>query len=643
MDKVWSFLIKTSPWLLLVLPIQLLTLELPATRYLSVWLIILVLVLILYRTTQRNELLVDFTVLLIYSIFLGVIAENRECSCYLTQHLTWVVMMVYLLACTQVVRTHVTAPFFVEKPTQDWRWYASLLGVFLAAIALRMQNIQFLPVFGGDEANAALYGIAVRDGVIKNLFGSGWYEFPAMWFVIPALTHTLLPDGMLAVRIHSILIGSLTTVALVWAIRPLLPLWLATSAGVTLAFFGAHIFFSQIGLNNIYDGFFLVVMIGFLTRQGERITTARWGLIGLVIGLALYGYTSARLLPVIFGLWVLLSIWQHNHLWREYLYGFLLVATIAGVIAAPLLVHYYYRPDNMVAPMVRTSFFSQDIQGLTLFERIERDTGRSMSTQLWDYFVASVGAITVGASDGWYRFSRGLVGPIIAIPFVIGIVSALITRKALMMRLAVMAVLLFLLMSVLSHPVGSGQRLVTVLPLVAMLSAYGLAAVDQFLRRYVPAWLAVLSVVAVLALGSYVNCDAYFRQFLQYEGGVGDGNSRVADFYGQHARRLPAGTVVDVYISDHFQQRANASIIYNSRHLDYREVTAELPARADATLIIVPIGHIQEATLPVEFIRSEYVAKPSNDILLTVAYHPALQRYFADLVIDRVFPPRFGQ
>jgi hypothetical protein len=643
MNKVWSTWLRVAPWLLSLLPLQIVAIELPTTSYIGLGLGLIVLMLILYRTSLRYGLYVRCVAVLFYSIMLGYIAEQNMYELYATQHAMWAVMLIDIVAVTHVTYSDNHAPPFFEKNSLDWYVTGAMLGVFAVAFGLRMTNINYLPVFGGDEASATLFGIAVRDGVVNNLFASGWYEFPAMWFIIPALVHTILPDGMLAVRIHSIIIGSLTCVALVWVLRPLLPLWLATSAGVMLAFIGVHIFFSQIGLNNIYDGFLLVVMFGLLVRQSMSITTAHWGYLGLVIGFALYGYTSARLLPVIFGVWVLMMLWHQKAQWREYSRGFVFVAMFAGVVVAPLLVHYFYRPENMVAPMVRTSFFSTDAEGLSLFARIERDTGRDMWLQLWDHAVASVDALTLHEVTGWYQFSDGLSGLTITTLFVIGIVYTLLPHSALIMRLAVSAVILYLVMSSLSHPIGAGQRLVTAMPLVVMLSAYGLTAIDQILRRYNRAWVSVCVVVLTLGFSSFTHYYAYFNQFLLYEGGAGDGNSRTADFYNQHARMLPAETVVDVYRTGDFNREVNASIDYHSRHLKYSEVTPDQPARINAKVIVIPIGYDGTVDIPSNFIRSIFVVKPSDEILITIAYHPDLQPYLADLAIDRKYPPRFGE
>jgi hypothetical protein len=76
MGKVWSFCINVSPWLLLVLPVQLLLIELTTTPYLGLGQIILAFVLILYRTSHRNELLVRSGILLVYSVLLGITAET---------------------------------------------------------------------------------------------------------------------------------------------------------------------------------------------------------------------------------------------------------------------------------------------------------------------------------------------------------------------------------------------------------------------------------------------------------------------------------------------------------------------------------------------------------------------------------------
>lgn len=646
MDKTWVYCVKLIPWLLLILPIQLLVYELTTTPYLALVQIILAMTVILYRTSYENERLIRLVAILLYSILLGVVVETTPYELYTTYHTTWVLMITYLV-CMPRVHGEVASLNDYSPPMSYSRVDGIVLAiVFAISFGIRIYNIEQFPIFGGDEANAALYGIAVRDGVAKNLLGSGWYEFPAMWFVIPAFTHSLLADGMIAVRIHAVIVGSLTCMAIVWALRPLYSIWIAAIAGITLAFFGVHIFFSQIGLNNIYDGFFLVVLFGLLIRQLPKPSDMRWNMIGIVIGVALYGYTSARLLPVIFTCWIIVRVVQLRNAREELvaqLRGFLTVTLVAGIVAAPLLVHYFYRPENMVAPLVRFSFISMDESGLTLFERVANDSGRSIPVLLWDHFVASVSALTIGVSDGWYEYSSGLTGRIMLIPFAIGSVYVLLRRSEWVMRLALFTIFLFMIMSMLSHPVGAGQRLVTAMPLVAMMVAVGCSALYIFLQRHIKQWKAIICVVVMLSLGTYVNYDAHFLQFMQYQGGIGDPNSSVANFYGQHARRFPKGTIVDNYISPDFQQDANASINYNSRHLDYREISPELPPRADAQVILVPIGRESDVDIPANFMQTTFVIKPSNEVLLTITYHPDLHPYVADLVIDRIFPPRFEE
>lgn len=69
-----------------------------------------------------------------------------------------------------------------------------------------------------------------------------------------------------------------------------------------------------------------------------------------------------------------------------------------------------------MAPLVRFSFLTHVEPGVSLFARIERETGVSLVSQIVRHVWISIKAMSIGPLDGWYRFPRGVVGPILVIP-----------------------------------------------------------------------------------------------------------------------------------------------------------------------------------------------------------------------------------
>jgi hypothetical protein len=510
----------------------------------------------------------------------------------------------------------------------------------VVAIVIRAHGIETAPVIGGDEANAALYALEILNGRVRNLFQSGWYEFPALWFSLPALSHAIFADPIWALRGHAVLVGALSCATLTWALRPILgSSWYAIAGGLLLACFGLHIYFSQIGLNNIFDGLTMTILLGLLARQSEQYAPMRWGWLGLWLGIALYGYTSARLFPLIVVFWAVRMWWHRPQQRGALLDGMAVVALIALIVVAPLLVHYVYRPDNFMAPLVRFSYMSEIEPGYSLFARIERDTGVTVFRQLWQHVIITVKAISVGPTDGWYVFSRGVVGPVLVIPLLIGTIRAIDALHRPMWHVAVAGVIGFIVVSVLSHPVGSGQRLIALLPVLIGLCLVGMQWMERMLQRWLPPVLATGVVVMILGTSMYTHINDYVVRFLWHEGGVGDINSRAIDYYGQFMRRLPPGTVVDILVGPDFQRAANVGVAYHARHLDALEIPEGMAPRPEAQVWVVPGARLDPPVAPPGFAEARYIVMPEGTVWLTIYYADSLRALFQDIPAPQVYPP----
>jgi len=630
--------LRALPWLLVGLPLQLLGYEITTTPIIGLGLLGIVAALVLYRTTAHNEMYLRLLLLAGYSLGIGVIAQFDLHGLYMLQHLSWVVVIVSALH--TVARTAHPVPASTATSAPEWYWWSAVAGVGIVAAVIRAHGIETAPVIGGDEANAALYGLEVLNGTVRNLFQSGWYEFPALWFSLPALSHAIFADPMWALRGHAVLIGALSCATLTWALRPMLASpWYAVAGGLLLACFGLHINFSQIGLNNIFDGLTMTILLGLLARQSEQYAPMRWGWIGVWLGIALYGYTSARLFPLIIALWAV-RMWWHRPTQRGALLdGMAVIVTMALIVLAPLLVHYVYRPDNFQAPLMRLSYLSDVEPDISLFARIERDTGVSVWSQLWQHVIITVKAISVGPTDGWYVFSRGVVGPVLVIPLLIGARRAIDALHRPMWHVTVAGVIGFIVVSVLSHPVGSGQRLIALMPLLIVLCLLGMQWLARLLQRWIPPLLATGMVVMILGASMYTHLNDYFEHFLWREGGVGDVNSRVVDYYGQFMRRLPPGTVVDILIGPDFQRAANVGVAYHARHLDALEIPEGMPMRPNAQVWVIAGSRLAALPPMPGLSQAQYVVMPEGTVWLTIRYVESLHPFVATVPHQQLYPP----
>lgn len=179
------------------------------------------------------------------------------------------------------------------------RWEMGLaLLLASAALLLRGLGLEELPAtLSGDEGSAGLDAVRFAHGEANNLLGLGWFSFPAFYFAFQGAAVSLLGNTVTALRITSALGGALTVFALYWLARSLFGRATALMAATYLAGSHYHVHFSRIGLQNIWDGFFLVVVLWGVWsgwKEGRRLPLL---IAGLALGLGHYFYVSMRVAP----------------------------------------------------------------------------------------------------------------------------------------------------------------------------------------------------------------------------------------------------------------------------------------------------------------------------------------------------------
>jgi 4-amino-4-deoxy-L-arabinose transferase-like glycosyltransferase len=231
------------------------------------------------------------------------------------------------------------------------------------AFAVRVIRLDELPlVLSMDESIDGLDALQlVRAGwltpFLQNNFGR-----ETLFLYIQGIALHLFGISNFALRFSSVAMGTLT-VPLLYAVGRRL---FARGMGKTEAFFSVHIgllaatdiavgywhiYFSRLALRAIVLPPILLASMWCLWRA-RRLTTLSfsaglpwWGIAGLLLGLALYTYTAARLLTLLFVL--LIGVWlaQERNKRRQIGLGLAVFVGITAVVSSPLLVYFMHNPQ----------------------------------------------------------------------------------------------------------------------------------------------------------------------------------------------------------------------------------------------------------------------------------------------------------
>jgi 4-amino-4-deoxy-L-arabinose transferase-like glycosyltransferase/SAM-dependent methyltransferase len=225
-----------------------------------------------------------------------------------------------------------------------WEAFAVLL-IFLVSLALRLGNLTSHPyILSGSEASIGLDAAAVAGGQLRDPFAAAWLSNPTMPAFLMALPVKLIGQTILAVRILSPLIGSLTVVLTYLVGRMFWGPIAGIIAALLLAGSHIHIHYSRIGLTNIWDPLILLLTMGLIYLAWTRKQRFIWLLAGLFVGFSAYFYTTSHLIPVIL-LGIVLYMFTRGDELRENRRHILAAAILALIVALPQLLYYQSNPD----------------------------------------------------------------------------------------------------------------------------------------------------------------------------------------------------------------------------------------------------------------------------------------------------------
>jgi len=358
----------------------------------------------------------------------------------------------------------------------------------------------------------------------------GWFSFPALQFWPASLMQEIFGRSVLAMRIPSAIGGALSVLAVYWSARLMFGRLTGVIAALFLAFFHYHLLFSRIALTNVWDGFFLMLMIVSLWSAWQENRRLAFLSAGLAIGLGQFFYTTAHLLPAYALLWLLILYKSRPKTGR--LPGIACAILVTAVVVLPLALFYFQNPNELSAPLNRVSILKGDwIRDTSL------TTGDSVFMIFAKQFWQTIQGFTASPILGVYSPGRPMLLVLPATLFIAGLILTLLRIKQPQYNILLIALVGPVLASTFSVGPPNAQRLLLAAPIVAIVIALPLQEIHQQInaaRTQYHSIYAAAAIVFMLLIGYF---EVRFFQQAMAEGRYSDSKSRIAREIGETLRQ----------------------------------------------------------------------------------------------------------
>ena len=451
-----------------------------------------------------------------------------------------------------------------------WLEVASVVGLTVLAFLLRGTALGSVPyTLGGDEAWHGLLARQVVNGELRNPFVMGTMSMPTLFYWPLSWSLRLMGDNMVGVRLLAALAGTATVPILYLLARSLWGRRMGLVSATFLTTYDYHIHYSRLGANNVWDPLLVVLALWLVERgiatnstnyakgtlPGEHALSLASGgsrrarcfiLAGLVMGLGVYFYTGARLLPSLVVIY-LGFYWLGKRLRRVpeakdgRLWPHLLLLVLAFlVMAGPMLSFALAHPDEWNARLNQVGILQSG-----WLAREPGLTGKGTAQILAEQFLRAAGAFHVFRDRAvWYGADRPLLGFGAGVFAILGMAWAAAharDRRYFLVLLWFWSVIVTGGMLTESPP--SSQRLVMAIPAVVLLVVMGLEQSVRLAGRLFDVnrrrrHLALGLLTLALAVSSV---RFYFVEFTP-SGRYGSENGETATMIGHYLNQLDGGT-----------------------------------------------------------------------------------------------------
>jgi len=485
----------------------------------------------------------------------------------------------------------------MQQVKRALRWWPVLL-ILIVGVFLRLYKLDSLPP--GDGHDPAFYGVdalTILQGewpiFFPGLFGG---REPLFSYLVAACS-VVWGIGPLAIHIASAIVGILTIPAVYLvademfsAEKGLLARFGGALAALTVAISYWHLNWCRYALRAILVPLFAAMTVYFFWRGLSR--GSRWSFVGcgFFLGLSMYTYQAARLLPLLAPLGFLYVLWGRKSFSKDDLVNLVLVLVVAFILFAPL--GYYF--------LTHPGVFTRRIE-----QTLVLNTAKGLGSNL-RLFVDNVGEVLLVFNvrgEDWPVVNlpdRPVLNPFLSAAMWLGIVISLLRIKKPSYLFVLTWLGVMLVPALLADQAAVAKRAIGTMPAVAMLIAIGVLVPCNVLRRWAARRPSLVSkalrtglmivMVAGFVYSGVLTYHDYFvvwaqdpNLFIHFDVGL--------DAIGEYIEELPSEE--EIYLSP--VPPEHPSVVLNSRQRPgvkgYNgRVCLVLPALAahDTTFVIVP-------------------------------------------------------
>jgi len=469
--------------------------------------------------------------------------------------------------------------------------WLSAIAIFGVSFAIRSINTATVPiVLSGDEASAGLFSLKFLTGEVNNLFITGWFSFPSLFNFLESLSIGIFGQTTQALRLLAALGGALTVTLVYLFGREMFGNLAGWCAAIFLTSLHFHNHFSRIGLNNIWDAFFFMQVLGCVWLGWKHNSRLMWLLAGAGLGLSQYFYTTGRSLFVVIPLWLLLAGIFARPLVKRAWPNLVAMLWLTMIILLPLAWFYVNKVPEFMAPLNRVSIFG-NWMAYTVAQ-----SGSSEFALLLNQFKLAVLGYIVEPTRAWYEPGVPILRTVPGLFFLIGLAFTFLHPKDERGQLLWVWIAAITSAVALSESAPAAQRYVAATPALALMIGYGFFQLSQLLARWMPSRAMIINIALIVA-SVFVAADDLRFYYLVYTP-----NSDFSGFNGQVAQRLantlkeePAGTELYFFGYPSMAHNSISSLPYLAPQIAYVSLNepweqAELPPAS--------AGHAYFAFLP---------------------------------------------
>ncbi len=480
-------------------------------------------------------------------------------------------------------------------------------------------------IFYGDEASCGLIGLDILAGKFNNPFTMGWASFPGLYFFIPAGSIAIFGPTLAALRIPSIIAGSLAVGATYLTGHAMYGKRAGLIAALLVAGFQLHIHFSRIGLSNVWDGMSYIAVIGAVWYAWERESRNAFLLAGFGLGISQYFYVTSHTLLILIPIWLILVSLRNRERNKRLLPDIVLMILAALVVALPLAWYSIRYPEQFLAPMVRVYTFGQSFEPM-----LQTDPFFILQKIIEKIWVGMLSFTYIPITNIWFPSSAPFLETPLAELFFAGLVFLIFNLRESRNILVGMCLVLFVFIGGLSENPPAPQRYIAVIPVCLMTIAFGLTKLLAILERIQPKiarifTLLVFLLCMALSFRNALSYYFYYTPISRYS--AAESNDTVAQHLGEFLQTQPEDTQVVFFGLHRMGYHSISSLQYLAPKIAGFDIlkpwgSPQNPRPGSNHLVFV---FLPEHSAQIPLVQAEY---PGGKLLKEIAYLGKILYYY---------------